>query len=316
VAAINTTIFSLALSSTTAVLLFLTLAELSSRHWIELSRAGMVWLVLLFSFGSVQLWLSISSQVWYFSQVSTILFVALAFYFAVKRRPAWLTGLALALAVTGRPNGFVLWPALLCITLQIQIESDQGFSWKRLIAWAAGSSIPVVVAVGFLLYYNDIRFGNYLDFGYATVNGASWVVRNVQQYGMFNLHFVSNNLQTGFLAPPDLKASCDYYVPRGNGLSMFAATPAFIYVLRKFKFSWWSLGCWVSMLLSVALLLMYHNNGSVQISYRYVMDFMIPIILVIAFTAGQRISLPLKVLIVLSFLINYYAIISWVHGPC
>ena len=133
---------------------------------------------------------------------------------------------------------------------------------------------------------------------------------------MFNLYFVPGNLRTMLLALPELKTKCDYYFPRGNGLSLFATTPAFLYVLRRYKFSWWLLGCWTSTLLSLALLLMYHTNGSVQIAYRYMLDFAIPLVILMAFTAGERISTPLKALIVLSIGVNYYAIVSWFHGPC
>jgi hypothetical protein len=314
--AFNTTIFSLVLSSTTSFLLFLTLEELSRRNWTRLSRSGNVWLVVLFSFGTVQLWLSISSVVWFFSQICTIFFVAAAFFFAVKRFPAWLSGLGLALALLGRPNVFVLWPALVFITLQLQLDLDGKFFWKRLFNWAAWSAVPVFLSAGFLLTYNFLRFGNFLDFGYVNINGSARVVRLVQEYGMFNPYFLPTNLQAMFLALPEIRAKCEYYFPRGNGLSLIATTPAFLYALRRTKFSWWLLGCWISILLSIALLLMYHNTGSIQIAYRYVLDFAIPMIMVIAFTAGERISLPLKALIILSIMINYYAIISWYHGPC
>ncbi len=61
---------------------------------------------------------------------------------------------------------------------------------------------------------------------------------------------------------------------------------------------------------------MYHNMGATQISYRYVMDFIVPVIMLVAFTAGEKISLPLKILILLSVAISYYGIISWYKGPC
>ena len=242
--------------------------------------------------------------------------MAAAFLFALKRFPAWLSGLALAVAVTGRPNVFVLWPALVLIALQLQLDLDGKFSWKRLFTWAAWSALPVFLSAGFLLYYNFLRFGNFLDFGYVDINGSARVVRLVKEYGMFNFYFVPGNLRAMFLALPELKTKCEYYFPRGSGLSVIATTPAFLYVLRRYKFSWWIIGCWVSMLLSITLLLMYHNTGSIQIAYRYMLDFIYPMIMVIAFTSGERISFPLKALIILSILINFYSIISWYHGPC
>jgi len=312
----NSTLFSLILSSTTSVFLFLILEELSSRKWIKLSRSGNLWLVALFSLGTVQLWLAISSVMWFFCHICVLLFVAAAFYLAVKRYSPWLTGLALGLALLGRPNVFALWPALFLMTLQLQLEMDGKFSWKRMFGWAVSSALPVFLAVGFLLYYNYLRFGNFLDFGYVNINGSARVVRLVQEYGMFNPYFIPINLRAMLFALPELKAKCDYYFPSGNGLTLIATTPAFLYAIRRFKFSRWLLGCWISILISAGLLLMYHNTGAVQISYRYVMDFVIPLCLVLAFTAGERISTLLKTLIILSVGINYYAIVSWYHGPC
>ena len=64
------------------------------------------------------------------------------------------------------------------------------------------------------------------------------------------------------------------------------------------------------------MLSMYHNNGAIQISYRYVMDFSVPIIMLLGITAGKEISNLFKILIILSIIINYYGIISWFSGPC
>jgi hypothetical protein len=46
------------------------------------------------------------------------------------------------------------------------------------------------------------------------------------------------------------------------------------------------------------------------------MDFILPVILLIANNAGERISAPLKALIIVSIFINYYGTISWFGGPC
>jgi len=61
---------------------------------------------------------------------------------------------------------------------------------------------------------------------------------------------------------------------------------------------------------------MYSNNGALQYGYRYMMDFMIPVVMLIAYHAGERISTTLKTLIIASVFINYYGTISWFRGPC
>ncbi|MGD0878783.1 MAG: hypothetical protein ABSA01_11630, partial [Anaerolineales bacterium] len=61
---------------------------------------------------------------------------------------------------------------------------------------------------------------------------------------------------------------------------------------------------------------MYSNNGAIQYGYRYMLDFTIPLIILIAYNAGERISTPLKVLIIASIFINFYGALSWFRGPC
>jgi hypothetical protein len=210
---------------------------------------------------------------------------------------------------------FVLWLAIVALVIQLNLK-DKKVNWKYVLKWGVLSAIPVILGAGFLLYYNYIRFGNFFDFGYVTINGAAKIVQNAQKYGLFNLHFVPFNLRSMFMALPELIPQCGYYLFRGDGISIIMTTPAIIYVLRKFNLSWWLGGCWFSIILSIALLAMYSNNGANQYGYRYIMDFIVPVIMIIAYNAGERISGFFKALIIGSFVINYYGAISWFKSPC
>jgi len=314
--AFNTTSFSLALAATSAFIVYLILDQLIQSGWVKISRSGAVWLTALFSFGSMYWFLSIDSRLWYFSQVVTVLFSGLAFLSALKKWSAWITGICLAAAVMCRPNVCVLWLALVAITIQLSLDAQGKSNWKQIIGWSLQSAIPVVIGVGLLLGYNYLRYGAIFDFEYGNINGAVWILQNVQKYGVFSPHFMLYNLYYMFLAPPPLTSTCGYYLTRNWGMSMLVTTPAVIYAFRKFKISWWTCGCWCSVLLSVIVLSMYSNNGSQQYGYRYMLDFTIPIIMLIAYNAGNRISTFLKALILVSIFINYYGTLSWFRGPC
>jgi hypothetical protein len=239
----------------------------------------------------------------------------LAFLAVLKKYPAWISGICLAAAVMSRPNVIVLWPALLAIVIQLNIK-DERVNWKQVFKWSLLSAIPLILGVGLLLYYNFLRFDNFLDFGYTTINGSKTIVSNVRQYGLFNLHFAPFNLRSILFFPPELKLKCAYYIPRGWGMSIVFTTPAVIYLFRKAKINWWIGGCWCSIILSIILLALYSNNGANQYGYRYVMDFMIPVIMIIAFNMGEKVSGILKTLIIASISINYYGILSWYKSPC
>ena len=313
--AFNINTFSLALEALAAVTMYLILNQLIELSWIKLSRSGAIWLTALFVFGTVFWWLSVLGTAGFFSQVVTVLFCGLAFLAALKKYSPWVSGICLMAALMSRPNVFVLWPALVAIVIQLNLKEEK-VNWKYVFRWGIQSAIPVILGAGLLLCYNYLRFGNFFDFGYATINGAGWIVQNVREYGIFNLHFVPFNLRSMFLNLPYLEARCGYFLDRGDGMSIIMSTPAIIYMLRKFKVSWWAGGCWCSIILSIALLAAYSNNGANQYGYRYLMDFIVPVIMIIAYNAGEKISGFLKTLIMASIMINYYGTVSWFTFPC
>lgn len=315
VQAFNINTFAIVLEALAAVTMYLILTQLIELKWIKLSRSGAIWLTALFVFGTVFWWLSVLGTAGFFSQVVTVLFCALAFLTAVKKYSPWISGIGLMAAIMSRPNVFVLWPALVAISIQLSLNEEK-VNWKHVFIWSVQSAIPVILGVFFLLTYNYLRFGGILDFGYATINGAASIVNNVQKYGLFSLHFVPYNLYSMFVALPELTAKCGYYLAPRDGISILATTPTTLYLLRRFKISWWSIGCWISIILSISLLAMYSNNGANQYGYRYVMDFIVPVIMIIASNAGEKISGLLKTLIIASFAINYYGIISTFTWPC
>jgi hypothetical protein len=312
----NTTTFSLALAATTAVIIYLILHRLIQSSWIKLSHSGAIWLTALFSFGTMYWFLSIDSRLWYFAQVVTVFSSGLAFLSVLRKWSPWFTGFCLAGAILCRPDVFTLWPALLAIAIQLNLEAEKKIKWKEVIKWGVQSAIPVVIGVGMLFSYNYLRYGSFSDFEYGNINGAFWILQDVQKYGLFSPHFMAYNLYYMFFARPPLTAACGYFLTRNWGMSMFATTPAIIYVFRRFKISWWTLGCWCSILLAIIVLSMYSNNGSQQYGSRYMMDFMIPMIMLIADNAGERISTFLKTLIIASIFINYYGTLSRFRGPC
>lgn len=313
--AFNINTFALLLQAISTVIMYLILVRMSHLGWIKLSQSGAIWLTVLFAFGTVNWWLSVLGTAGFFSQVVTVLFCGLAFFTALTLVSPWVTGICLMAAVMSRPNVFVLWPALVAIVIQLTLSNGK-INWRKVLKWALFSAIPVTLGAILLLLYNYLRFDNILDFGYATINGSKTIVQNVQKHGLFNLYFVKFNLQTMFINWPDLLARCGYFFNRGDGLSIFMTSPAIIYVVRKFKFSWWASGCWVSIILSIALLATYSNNGSNQYGYRYLMDFIFPIMMIIGYNVGEKISGFLKALIIGSILINYYGTISWFLSPC
>jgi peptidoglycan/LPS O-acetylase OafA/YrhL len=108
-----------------------------------------------------------------------------------------------------------------------------------------------------------------------------------------------------------LASDCFYFSVTREGMVFFATTPAIIYIFRRIKYNWWTVGTWTSIILSVSLLFFYHNTGSWQMGYRFLLDFLLPVLLLMGLGIGKRPSWILIALVILSIIINVAGIYWW-----
>jgi hypothetical protein len=302
---INVVRISVFFGAFNALLLFFIFEQAAKLGWIRLGLAGRLWIVALFAFGTPYLYNALNGQMWFFSRILTVTFVALAALAALYSRPAWIAGACLGAAVCSRPDVAVLWPFLVALYAQkFWNRAPRDRSWQ-LVSVAAQSAIPVFLAVAGLLYYNFARFGDWLDFGYITINGAEQIVKDVQTYGMFNPVFIPRNLHVMFLKYPDIRLQSPFFFPSRDGMSLFLATPALIYLFRKQQLVLWKIGALISILINLSMLAMYHNTGSFQFGYNYLLDFIIPLLLILAAGFGEKTPRLFAALVVLSAIINF-----------
>lgn len=300
---VSTTAFSAVFGGLNAVLMFLVLEQAAHRGWVQVSFSGRLWLTALFALGTPNLWLAGNGRMWFVSQVLTLTFCLLAAWLALARRSPWLVGTALGMAVAARSNVFVLWPFLVSIFLEILKDEYGQVKWKPLVSWMVQSAVPVVLAVFGLLAYNAARFNNPLDFGYLTINGDPKIVQDVQAYGMFHPHFLARNLRILFLGLPRLTTDFSRLFPL-EGLSLWVTTPALFFLIARYPRRWWTAGAWLSVLLSIGMLALYHNSGANQFGYRYLLDFAVPLWLLLAAAIGRKPGRLFYVLVMASIAIN------------
>jgi hypothetical protein len=306
---VNNVIFSIFFCSINSMIVFFILDQLRKREWIKLSRMELLWLVVLFAFGTPHWWLGTIGMEWFVSQILAVTFMALAIFCGLKAWSPWLVGLCLGLAMASRPNLFVIWPFLLAISIQIVQDGNNGkLDWKWLVKWISKSALPVIAVVIGLLLYNYLRFGNPLDFGFININGATTIVENVRKYGIYNIHFIPNNLNVMLFKLPSIRSYSPYLFPSLEGMSIIVTTPALLYLIHKYEKKWWIIGAWVTVALSVILLSMYSNTGAAQFGYKYVLDFIVPLIMLLAVALGRKSSWLFRVLVVLSVMINAFGV--------
>jgi hypothetical protein len=270
-----------------------------------------LWLTLLFGLGSVHWYMATIGSVWFVAQICTVTFVALALWLAVEGRAPWLVGLALALAMLARPNVLLTWPLLLGMAATHLTTGGQPLQWSRLVRWALLSAIPLALAVGALLLYNGARFGNPLDFGYLTENVAEKLAPDLRRYGQFNLHYLPKNFWAMWLAGPQWDEELRFWRPDPEGMSLLLTTPALLYLGRARQRSWLIIGGWSAFCLLLAPLLLYYNTGWWQFGYRFSLDFMIPVMVLLALAAHKRVTGAMRLLILAGVLVNFYGVLWW-----
>lgn len=305
VAQTNTVLFSSGMGALNVALVFSLLQHLSQRGWSQLNPCGNVWLTVLWGIGSVHWYMTVQGSVWFVSQICTATFTLLALWLALaKRAPLWVGG-ALGLAVLARPHLMLVYPFLLAIGWELG-ERDRN-RWLR---WAWLTGAPLVLSGLLLLGYNYVRFEDWANFGYQTQNVARELLIDLRRYGQFNPHYFPHNFWAMWLAGPIWEARTHTLLPNLDGMSLLLTTPAIVYALRASQprnFVW---GAWVAVALLLIPLLTYYNTGWWQFGYRFSLDFMPIVILLIALGAGPHVSRVLRLLIVVGIVINLWGV-TW-----
>lgn len=311
VTSLNTVLFATIFGALNVTLIFLLLSALARRQWTQLSTVDNLWLTLLFALGCVHWYMATIGSVWFVAQICTVTFVALAVWLAIEGRSAWLVGLALALALAARPNVLLTWPLLLGIAATHLAADGRRPSWGALLRWAIASVIPLMLVLGALLLYNQARFGHPLDFGYLTENVAEELAPNLRRYGQFNLHYLPKNVWAMWLAGPQWDSERNFWRPDPEGMSLLLTTPALLYLARARRRSWLVLGGWVAFGLLLIPLLLYYNTGWWQFGYRFSLDFIAPVLVLLAVAADRRLSWSMRLLILVGVLVNFGGVLWW-----
>jgi hypothetical protein len=301
---INVVRISVFFAALNALLVFAILEQAARLGWIALERGGRLWITALFAFGTPFIYVGINGQMWFFSQTLTISFISLGILMALHGWPAWTAGFCLGAAVCSRPDVAVLWPFFLAAYTQCFLYQLPRVRLWHLVSAGVQTALPVLIAVAGLLLYNKARFDNWLDFGYVTINGAVQIVHDAQTYGIFNPHFIPRNLAVMFLGFPSIRLETPFIFPSRDGMSILLTTPALFFIFRRQGLNVWKIGALVAVVINTALLAMYHNTGNFQFGYTYLLDFIVPLLLLLAAGLGEKTPRLFAALCALSILIN------------
>ncbi|MEO6952858.1 MAG: hypothetical protein ABI321_13720 [Polyangia bacterium] len=297
--ATNDVLLTLLLAPLGPMFLFLVLRRLSARGDSQRSEQDDLWLVALFAVGSVYYYSSILGQVWYTAHIVATALCGAFILASMEARAPVLAGCLLGALTLTRPQmGFV--------GIFFLYEA-----WRRgrlTLATMVRVGLPVAAFVGVGAWFNMARFGSPTEFGHFYLN-VRWTDR-IQRYGLFNFAFLSRNLAAAFALTPKLLAKAPYVQVSWHGMSMLLTTPALLYLLWPRTTSPLSTALWVTIAPIAILSLLYQNDGWVQFGFRFSIDYLFMLVMLLAI-GGRPMTTTMKVVILVGIGVNLFGALTF-----
>jgi hypothetical protein len=235
----------------------------------------------------------------HFAQVVAVTFLLLALNLAVRGRWPIVAGLCLGLAAGSRlPTGLAL-PVILGL---------YGAGWRPSRAWIpviVGVAVPALAVAG----YNVARFGSPFDFGYAHIpSGEDGLVTDEPWFdeGLLSISYIPRHLKVIFLDGFEIVDSAPFLRPSFSGMSLVLTAPFLFWsLLARGRLTWL---LWVGVALVMLPNLLHGSWGFAQFGYRFVLDAIPLLILLLGTAFRHRIEWPVIGTIVVGALVHLYGL--------
>ncbi len=291
--------FMAALLAATASLLFYLL---SAKYHDSVARR--LTLTLLPVFGT-WMWANLAfAGAWQIALGFAIIGQLGALYFILINYHPTLAGLCFALAFGNRTEIILLAPIFIYLIYKHAPANDAKYGANR---WRTiDRFVAIPLALGILtLVYNYARFSSIFDFGYARIPGVldePWY-----QHGIFSIHAIPLNAYAMLIETWRRVDDFPYLTPTGFGGSIFLSCPFLIYLFRiGARDATLKTLSWLAIAALTLALWLHGNPGGWQISYRYAME-LLPWMFLIMLESSPKKAHPLEVvLLAVSMAINAY----------
>ncbi|MES1172015.1 MAG: hypothetical protein ABUL77_02155 [Bacteroidota bacterium] len=289
--AFNDVLFTALWAAVNPVLLFLLLRSLSRHGLSRRAATDDLWLTILFGVGSVYYFCSVVGQVWFTAHVVAVTTVIGFAWAAVDaRRPAW-AGLFVGLGLATRPPGLglmavlFLWESVRTSDALVLLDGKRRFRPTRALAGKlVRFGVPCAAVLVVLFVHNWARFANPFEFGHRFLN-VQWQER-IQRFGLFNYHFLSRNLAAALILLPRVLTKWPYVKISQHGMSLLLTSPPLAYTVLPAERSRLAWPLWLTVLATALPSLLYQNSGYIQLGYRFSLDYMVFLVMILA--VGNR----------------------------
>ncbi|MCG5052071.1 MAG: hypothetical protein KA712_03840 [Myxococcales bacterium] len=318
--AANDVVFTVLWAGLNPALFFLLLGALRRRGYSERTPIEDLWLTVAFGLGSVYFYSSVIGQVWYTAHVVATTLVIGYVWSGLDARHPVLAGLCLGLGFATRaPLGFAFaWFIWESVRVNGGWRSFGQFLWRKRrfppgwFATCLKAAIPALAIVALLLLHNELRFERASEFGHKFLN-ITWQDR-IQRFGLFNYHFLSRNLATALTLLPRILVKPPYVQVSQHGMSLLVTSPFLILLLRPRRGSPLGPGLWLTVLGAAIPHLLYQNSGFVQFGYRFSLDYMVLLMVLIAL-GNRKLGFWFKAMVAFSIAVNLFGALTFDRSP-
>jgi hypothetical protein len=299
-----------------ALILPLALAALRRLAAAGLSHRSLgddLWLVATLAFGSVLWFAAVAGKVWYTAHVVGVALALVYAWASIEARRPVIAGLALGAAALTRTAMAFMVPLFLCEAWRIHGGLAAWRKGRRAVLRALRGpalrfAAPVVALAIAGMLYNQLRFGSPTEFGHSYL--AVRQQAQIEQFGLASYHYLARNLAVAATLLPELLPRAPYVQISGHGLALWFTTPVLVLVLWPREKNPLHGTLWLCVAAVALPSLLYQNSGWVQFGYRFSLDYLVLLILLLAI-GGRPFTRWTKALIALGIAINLFGAITF-----
>jgi hypothetical protein len=278
-------------------LFLLVLRRLRAAGLSKRTETEELWLIALLAFGTVLFFSSVQGKVWYTAQVCGVALALVYTWASIEAKRPVAAGIALGAAALTRTAMAFMLPLFL-----FELWRCRRGEWKRVVLQFA---IPVVAFAIVGMVYNALRFHSPTEFGHTYLDARQQI--QIEQFGLASYHYLARNLAVMLTLLPELPGHAPWIQISGHGLAVWVTTPALLLLLWPREKPAIHRALWITVACVAAPSLLYMNSGWVQFGYRFILDYIVFLLVLLAI-GGRPIS---RVLIGVCIAVNLFGAVTF-----
>jgi hypothetical protein len=260
------------------------------------------------------LWFAaVQGKVWYTAHVVGVALALVYVWASIDAGRPVIAGLALGAAALTRTAMAFMLPLFLCEAWRMAgglaaWRSDRRATLRALRRPLVELAAPLVGFAIAGMVYNQVRFGAPTEFGHSYLHVRQQA--QIEQYGLASLHYLGRNLAVAFTLLPDFLSRPPYVQISGHGLALWFTTPVLFYLLWPRDRGPLHTTLWLCVAAVALPSLLYQNSGWVQFGYRFSLDYLVLLLMLLAI-GGRPLTRVAKALIIAGIAINLFGALTF-----